>query len=111
VKNFIRTRDFFKIASALETGADHDMWSFQRYVKWLDSRTQWFIPDENPEPPDSEGAEGTASPTPFPAMPAPRAHRAAPSPSAKPSEAAKTGGRIEIEVDEGGLENILKKLK
>src|SRR5580692_5150348 len=33
VRNFIRTRDFFKIASALETGADHDMWSFQRYVK------------------------------------------------------------------------------
>src|SRR4029077_8256629 len=26
VRNFIRTRDFYKISSALETGADHGMW-------------------------------------------------------------------------------------
>src|SRR5436853_7900764 len=36
VKNFIRTRDFFKIASALETGAEHGMWSSQRYRMWLE---------------------------------------------------------------------------
>src|SRR6266487_189813 len=29
VKNFIRNRDFFKIASFLETGAEHGMWSLQ----------------------------------------------------------------------------------
>ena len=33
VKNFIRNRDFFKIISAIETGADHGMWGFQRYCK------------------------------------------------------------------------------
>jgi twitching motility protein PilT len=33
VKNFIRSREFFKISSALETGAEHGMWSFQRYAK------------------------------------------------------------------------------
>jgi twitching motility protein PilT len=57
VKNFIRTRDFFKIISALETGAEHGMWSFQRYNKWMESRTNWFIPGQNPEPPDSDPAE------------------------------------------------------
>src|SRR5262249_22486064 len=38
VRNFIRNRDFFKIISAIETGAEHGMWSFQRYRSWLDSR-------------------------------------------------------------------------
>ena len=57
VKNFIRNREFFKIVSALETGADHGMWSFQRYAKWLDSRTNFFVPGQNAEPPDSEPAE------------------------------------------------------
>ena len=44
VKNFIRTREFFKIVSALETGAEHGMWTFQRYAKWLDSRTNFSCP-------------------------------------------------------------------
>jgi twitching motility protein PilT len=109
VKNFIRTREFFKIATALETGADHDMWSFARYVKWLDSRTQWFIPDQNPEPPDSDTGEVAAYPLPPPVIAAPRASRAAASP--KSGDTPKTGGRLEIEAVEGGLEDILKKLK
>jgi twitching motility protein PilT len=33
VKNFIRTREFFKIITAIETGADNGMWTFQRYAK------------------------------------------------------------------------------
>ena len=54
VKNFIRTREFFKIASALETGADHGMWTFQRYRTWLESRKKWHVPDGKSEAPDSE---------------------------------------------------------
>src|SRR5438093_4184922 len=54
VKNFIRNRDFFKIASSLETGAEHGMWSFQRYRSWVESRTNWYIPGQSPEPPDTE---------------------------------------------------------
>jgi len=109
VKNFIRTRDFFKIATALETGADNDMWTFQRYAKWLDSRTQWFIPDQNPEPPDTETAEAPAYAAPLPAPIAAKAHRSAA--SHPPADVAKAGGRLEIEAVEGGLENILKNLK
>jgi len=45
VKNFIRTRDFFKIASALETGAEHGMWSLHRYRTWLDNRSKWHTAD------------------------------------------------------------------
>ena len=61
VKNFIRNRDFFKIVSALETGAEHGMWSFQRYRTWLDSRTNWAIPGQGSEPPDTESSETPAT--------------------------------------------------
>jgi twitching motility protein PilT len=109
VKNFIRTREFFRIATALETGADNDMWTFQRYVKWLDSRTQWFIPGQNPEPPDTESAEAPVFPMATP-PPIPRSPSRTPS-GLKPAEPPKVGGRLEIEAVEGGLENILKNLK
>jgi twitching motility protein PilT len=45
VKNFIRNRDFFKIISSIETGAESGMWSYQRYRAWLDKRTQFHIAD------------------------------------------------------------------
>src|SRR6266478_5709321 len=47
IKNFIRNRDYFKIASALETGAEHGMWSFQRYRGWLESRGNWALPGQS----------------------------------------------------------------
>ncbi len=47
VKNFIRNRDFFKIASSLETGADHGMWTFQRYRTWLEHRKTWQLPGDH----------------------------------------------------------------
>ncbi len=109
VKAFIRMRDFFKIASALETGADHDMWTFQRYIKWLDSRTNWFIPGQNPEPPDSETADTGADALPLPALASPKPAKASVNP--KPSAPPNPGGRLEIEPLEGGLEHILKNLK
>ena len=110
VKNFIRTRDFFRMSSAVETGADHDMWSFQRYARWLESRTQWYIPGQSPEPPDAEGEEAVAYTPP----PLPMAPKAPIRPvSGKPAEAKSggPGGRLEIEAVDGGLEDILKKLK
>lgn len=116
VKNFIRNRDFFKIISALETGADHGMWSFHRYRTWLENRKNWHIPDENSESPDSEPGETPPVLTPLPAKTAaPPASKEAEPPSAPPSTPAapppaRPGGRIEIEPVEGGFEKILKKL-
>src|SRR2546427_3767552 len=88
VKNFIRNRDFFKIASFLETGAEHGMWSLHRYRAWLDKRKDWYRPDQNPEPPDTEPAEPSVPATPMPAFTAAKAAAAdkkpAPSPQAPP---------------------------
>jgi twitching motility protein PilT len=108
VKNFIRMREFFKIISAVETGAEHGMWSFQRYAKWLETRTNFFIPDRNAEPPDSESAETALMAPPLPAA------GAAPRPEKKnktsmPTPGVKEGHRIEIEPVEGEFGKILKK--
>jgi twitching motility protein PilT len=110
VKNFIRNREFFKIVSALETGADHGMWSFQRYAKWLEGKTNFFVPGQNAEPPDSEPADNTSPTTTLPPLTAaPKAEKK--SASGNPPGMAGAGEvhRIEIEPDETGFGKILKK--
>src|SRR5262249_53691530 len=59
VKAFIRNRDFFKISSALETGAEQGMWTFDRYRTWLDRRTAWSVPSRDSEMSDSESNESS----------------------------------------------------
>ncbi|MGA2657147.1 MAG: PilT/PilU family type 4a pilus ATPase [Verrucomicrobiota bacterium] len=109
VRNFIRNRDFFKIVSALETGAEHGMWTFQRYRTWLENRTNWAIPGQSPEAPDTESAETPAMAPSLPAFPV--AAKAA-GPPRKPGAAPpapKSPGRIEIEPVEGEFGKILKR--
>ncbi len=111
VKNFVRSRDFFKIASSLETGAEHGMWSFQRYRTWLDNRTNWSRPDQSPEPPDNEPAEERAL---SPALPAflstPKPPKFDKGAGPQPHVPAKSStDRIEIEPTEGEFGKILKR--
>ena len=109
VKNFIRTREFFKIISALETGADHGMWSFQRYAKWLDSRTNFFVPGQSAEPPDSEPTDDTPALTALPPLAATlKTEKKMASPNTSRAPGAKDVHRIEIEPDETGFGKILK---
>jgi twitching motility protein PilT len=110
VKNFIRNRDFFKIASSLETGAEHSMWTFQRYRNWLDNRSNWSIPGQNPDPQDAEAPE---SPPPTPVLPSflTAQKNSKPdkgvTPHAQPSSTS--SGRIEIEPTESEFGKILKR--
>jgi twitching motility protein PilT len=109
VKNFIRTREFFKIISALETGADHGMWSFQRYAKWLDSRTSFYVPGQNAEPPDSEPGDDAPTATALPLLAvAQKAEKKTASHNPSRAPGAKEVHRIEIEPDETGFGKILK---
>ena len=108
VKNFIRNREFFKIISAIETGADHGMWGFQRYCKWLETRTNLFVPGQGAEPPDSEPADATFVAAPLPSGPAaPRTEKKIG--IATPAPGAREGQRIEIEPVEGEFGKILKR--
>jgi twitching motility protein PilT len=108
VKNFIRNRDFFKIISAIETGADHGMWGFQRYCKWLETRTNLFVPGQDSEPPDSEPDEATFVAAPLPsAVAAPKTEKKSRISTLAPD--AQEGHRIEIEPVEGEFGKILKR--
>jgi len=109
VKTFIRNRDFFKLPQALETGADHGMWSFDRYQNWMARRPQWHIPDSDDQAPDQE--EAVAAGESLPAAPQPPTPPRLPSViSAPPAGAGRSGGRIEIEPAAGGLDEVIKRL-
>jgi twitching motility protein PilT len=98
IKHFIRTREFFKVISSLETGLADGMWTFQRYRTWLEKRPNFYSPTREPEP---ESDEPTAAPTKPISAPIQRAPTA-PRPTAAPDT-----GRIEIEETEV-FEKILK---
>jgi twitching motility protein PilT len=103
VKNFIRNRDFFKIASSLETGVESGMWTYTRYRNWLDKRTSFHVPAR-----ELPAEEELPTPPKLPAIPAtghsahashtPRHH------AEKPADPT----RIEIEPVES-FEKILKR--
>ena len=109
VKNFIRTREFFKIISALETGADHGMWTFQRYANWLDSRSNFFVPGQSCGTAGQRtgrqrsGHDGIAT-----AAAMPKAEKILASPNPPRAPGAGEVHRIEIEPDETGFGKILK---
>ena len=109
VKNFIRNRDFFKIASSIETGADHGMWSFQRYRAWLENRTNWNLPGQNAEPPDTEAAETALPPAALPALVAAPKPAKAEKRGTPASPETKSTSRIEIEPVESEFGRILKR--
>lgn len=98
VKNFIRMGDFFKIISAMETGAEHGMWTFGRYQNWLEKKKDWHVSGPEDKP-DSEPAQPAVVPPP-----------AAPAKPAAPKQ-SRDARRIEIEPVEGGLGEVLKKLE
>jgi twitching motility protein PilT len=105
VKAFIRNRDFFKIISVMETGAEQGMWTFDRYRNWLDRKSDWHIPERDPEKLDPEVAEVPGIPS-LPSPPHKSLRRT--SPSAK-AEAPSPGGRIEIDPDESPFGRILRR--
>ncbi len=111
VKNFIRNRDFFKITSSLETGADRGMWTFQRYRGWLDGRKNWYLPGKTPEPADGEASETAPTPTRPQAFPIGSKPTTAETRVGAPSHAAGSGtpARIEIEPGESEFGKILKR--
>ncbi len=115
VKNFIRNREFFKITSSLETGAEGGMWTLQRYRVWLDSRKNWYIPGKSAEPSDNDMGDATPAPLPppstRPAFPTGgKTSRAAfPGAAATPPADSKGPARIEIEPTESEFGKILKR--
>jgi len=53
VKSLVRQGFFFKLGSAIETGAADGSWSFARYGEWLNRKTDWHLPSTPEETPAS----------------------------------------------------------
>ena len=115
VKAFIRNREFFRIISSMETGAEHGMWTFTRYRAWLEKRANFYIPKNDASLPDDEPVESNFAAPALASITAPRTN----SPPGKSNSAIKPAttasainpGRIEIEPVDGGLDELLKKLE
>ena len=95
-------------AALLETGAEHGMWTFQRYRTWLDNRTNWSIPEQNTEAPDAEPEASpsfSAAPAAEPAVARSQEKKSAPA----PVPVKRVPDRIEIEPMESEFGKILKR--
>jgi twitching motility protein PilT len=53
VKSLVRQGFFFKLGSAIETGAADGSWTFTRYGEWLNRKTDWHLPSAAEEAPAS----------------------------------------------------------
>ncbi len=107
VRAIVRSGQFAKIQTALETGGADGSFTFTRYREWLEKRTDWFVPPLNverepaPEPRDLLAGE----PLPLTAKPK-RAARTA----ANPAPHAREDGVLEIQADDD-LASILSELE
>jgi len=112
VKTFIRNRDFFKLPQALETSAEHGMWTFERYQSWMAKRSQWHIPNVEDETPDREEVALGEVPLPLPFSPKSTATPVSDttSPLVSPVEPKRPVAPIVIEPVEGGLDELIKRL-
>jgi len=108
IRAFIRNGDFFKIAAQIEMGAEHGMWTFQRYQTWLESKKTWHFPGPEPNEAPAEAEERLSFPSP-PGAKHPPIHSSK-DPSAPPPKPSPSGEAVEIEPVEGGLDEVLKKL-
>jgi len=108
VKHFIRTREFFKIISSIETGAEHGMWAYPRYRAWLDKKGSFSQPSRE-IPQEDEDAGTIFTPLSLPAAkPVPASRSAETSSAASPKAKESEAGRIDIEPTEE-FEKILKR--
>src|SRR5688572_602596 len=104
IRAFVRNGDFFKIAAQIEMGAEHGMWTFQRYQTWLESKKIWHFPGPEANEPPAESEEPLSLPS---VSDSTKSISSAPPPKPSP---AREGRAIEIEPVEGGLKEVLKKL-
>ncbi|MBZ4419269.1 type IV pilus twitching motility protein PilT [Myxococcus sp. RHSTA-1-4] len=123
VKSIVRQGHFYKIPSAIETGAADGCWSFPRYAEWLNRKTDWTQPstppEEAPAAPFPEAAPEprvvpAARPRPVPVTrlpPAPAKSRRGPAPAKPGGKQPAEEGVFVIQGEQDDLVSIIRELE
>jgi len=106
VRAMVRQGQFYKLATALESGGQEGCWTFTRYREWLDRRSDWYIParESLPAQPRAEPPERAAHLRPARAA---KADRPKPSGEVKPEPE----GVLVIPSAEEDLHSIVSELE
>lgn len=125
VRAMIRHGHFGRIATAIETGGEDNMWTFERYRRWLDQKKYWNtaedLSDEHYYDDEITSSEFTAEPL-MPSLPTQVASASGsvekPKPPQKPMPAVKAkptpnseDGVLVLDSEDGDLEDIVAALK
>ena len=54
VRAIVRGNNLARLASAITTGGADGMWTFDRYQRWLDGRSRFYVPPKRPAVPKAE---------------------------------------------------------
>jgi twitching motility protein PilT len=111
VRAIVRAGQFFKLPTALETGAADGCWTFDRYRAWMEARTDWYVPSAVPVAEVAEERPFVAAPVaerrepPRPAAKAPE--RPSPAP---PQPGGHDEGVLAIDEADEDLERLVSEL-
>jgi len=108
VRAIIRGNNLSRLSSAITTGGADDMWTFERYQRWLDGRTRFYTPPQRPAAPTADEPEAA----PLPPTPRKRvSHQpSAPQAAAATPPAPSADGVIELGGGDEDLASILAEL-
>jgi twitching motility protein PilT len=113
-KGTIRAGNFSQIPNVLQSGGDEGMWTYDRYLRWMDQMTDWVRPAPDAVPYKTGVTAKTAAAPPTSATPQANFPRTfAAKPAAKPARAS-TGSSedvIEIPSDEIDLSQLAELAK
>lgn len=67
----IRAGQFSQIPTVIQSGGDDDMWTFDRYERWIAQKTDWVFPTEERASEIQEPVVAPVRPSPKPSAPPP----------------------------------------
>ncbi|WP_158502235.1 type IV pilus twitching motility protein PilT [Vitiosangium sp. GDMCC 1.1324] len=119
VKSLVRQGFFFKLPSAIETGAADGSWTFTRYAEWLGRKTDWHLPstaeDVPAEPPPTPVPQlrvpSPAHPEPLPRPPPPSRPKRVAQESAPSRPPSAEDGVFVIQEADDDLSDIIRELE
>jgi twitching motility protein PilT len=110
VKGTIRTGQFGQLSNVIQSGGEDEMWSFDRYRRWMSQHKEWVKPSAAlAVADDAPGGASAASVRPATAAGTPPVRSAAkPQP---PVPASENSGEIVIDEDLGDIAELAKRIE